>query len=40
MHLLRRYPNLSKDLLRQKYPSVDIDKLVRDDKIRGHFAPE
>lgn len=38
-HLLRRYPNLDRDLLRSKYPNVDIEKIERTDKARGHFAP-
>lgn len=40
MHLLRRNPNLSRDLLAQKYPNVDIQKMVREDKIRGHYVPQ
>lgn len=36
MHLLRRNPNLSQDLLARRYPTVDIAKLIREDKIRGH----
>lgn len=39
MHLLRRFPNLDKDMLADKYPSVDIKKLVRNDAIRGHHPP-
>lgn len=39
MHLLRRNPNLSKDLLAERFPHVDIKKLVREDKIKGHFVP-
>lgn len=40
MHLLRRYPNIDKNTLSQKYPSVDIGNLIRNDKCRGHFIPE
>lgn len=39
MHLMRRNPNLSRELLAERYPNVDIAKLVRDDKVRGHFVP-
>lgn len=40
MMLLRRNPNLSVDLLRKQYPDVDVSKLIKSDKIRGHFAPK
>lgn len=40
MHLLRRNPNISHSLLAQQYPHVDIAKMVREDKIRGHFVPQ
>ncbi|KAM7362817.1 mitochondrial ribosomal protein L47 [Cochliomyia hominivorax] len=39
MMLLRRNPNLDLDLLRRKFPDVDIDKLINTDKIRGHYVP-
>lgn len=32
--LLKRFPNIEIDLLKEKYPDVDIDKLLREDKIR------
>jgi len=40
MMLMRRNPNLNMDMLRRKFPDVDIDKLLRDDKTRGHFVPK
>jgi len=40
MMLLRRNPNVDLSVLRQKYPDVDIEKLIRTDKIRGHFVPK
>ncbi|CAD6995829.1 39S ribosomal protein L47, mitochondrial [Ceratitis capitata] len=40
MMLLRRNPNIDVQVLRSKYPNVDIDKLLRDDKTRGHFVPK
>lgn len=39
-HLLRRNPNLDRDLLKRKYPDVDIEKIDRIDKARGHFVPK
>ncbi|XP_055849738.1 39S ribosomal protein L47, mitochondrial [Episyrphus balteatus] len=40
MMLMRRNPNLSIELLQKKYPDVDVDKLLKSDKIRGHYAPK
>mgnify|MGYP004607668779 CR=1 FL=1 len=40
MMLLRRNPNLDMEVLRRKYPEVDIAKLRREDKTRGHFVPK
>lgn len=39
-HLLKRNPSLNMQTLRQKYPKVDIEKLVREDKFRGHYVPK
>lgn len=39
MMLLRRNPNLDHKILQQEYPHVNIGKLIKDDKIRGHFQP-
>uniref|UniRef100_A0A1A9WH30 Large ribosomal subunit protein uL29m n=1 Tax=Glossina brevipalpis TaxID=37001 RepID=A0A1A9WH30_9MUSC len=38
--LLRRNPNIDHGVLRSKYPNVNIEKLVRDDKTRGHHLPK
>ncbi|XP_036323977.1 LOW QUALITY PROTEIN: 39S ribosomal protein L47, mitochondrial [Rhagoletis pomonella] len=40
MMMLRRNPNIDVHMLRRKYPDVDIDKLLRDDKTRGHCVPK
>ena len=39
-HLLRRNPKLDKNLLAERYPGVDVDKLIDKDLTRGHFAPK
>ncbi|XP_059621399.1 large ribosomal subunit protein uL29m [Phlebotomus argentipes] len=39
MKLLRRFPNMDKKMLAEKYPDVDIDKLLEKDLCRGHFVP-
>lgn len=38
--LLRRNPNMDVDMLRRKYPGVNIQKLVDSDKTRGHHIPK
>lgn len=40
VHLLKRNPELDRAVLRQKFPSVDIDKLSRRDAFRGHHVPK
>lgn len=40
VHLMKRNPNLSKEMLQQKFPQVNIDRLVNLDKTRGHFVPK
>lgn len=40
MMMLRRNSNIDVNMLRRKYPDVDVDKLLRDDKTRGHFVPK
>lgn len=40
VHLLKRNPELDRNLLRQKFPTVDIDKLERRDAFRGHHVPK
>lgn len=39
-HLLRRFPNVSRELLAKRYPDVDIAKIIRNDEARGHHAPQ
>jgi len=39
VHLMRRFPNVSHDLLAKRYPTVDLKKIVREDKARNHFSP-
>jgi len=38
--MLRRNPNIDLQMLRRKYPDVDVDKLLSNDKTRGHFVPK
>lgn len=38
--ILRRNPNFDLELLKRKYADVDIDKLRKTDKTRGHFVPK
>lgn len=40
MMILRRNPNFDLEVLRRKFPDVNIDKLRNDDKTRGHFVPK
>lgn len=40
IHLLKRNPELSRDLLKQKFPSVNIERLEKLDKFRGHYVPK
>lgn len=40
MMILRRNPNMDREVLRRKFPDVDIEKLVNTDKIRGHYLPK
>lgn len=39
MHLLKRFPNMDRVALAGKYPSVDVEKLYKLDKIRGNYVP-
>ncbi|XP_050536093.1 39S ribosomal protein L47, mitochondrial [Daktulosphaira vitifoliae] len=39
MHLMKRYPNLDMEAVKQQFPSVDIEKIKDYKKARGHFAP-
>jgi large subunit ribosomal protein L47 len=38
-HILRRYPNVDRNMLAGKYPKVDIAKIIKSDKCRGHHEP-
>ncbi|XP_053960529.1 39S ribosomal protein L47, mitochondrial [Anastrepha ludens] len=40
MMMLRRNPNIDVHVLRRKYPDVDVNKILKDDKTRGHFVPK
>lgn len=40
IHLMKRYPNMDKNMLKQKFPKVDIEKLEKYDKFRGHHVPK
>ncbi|ALC47087.1 Rlc1 [Drosophila busckii] len=40
MMILRRNPNFDLNLLRNRFPDVDIDKLRQTDKTRGHYVPK
>lgn len=40
IHLLKRNPNLDKNLLKRKFPTVDIEKLEKGDKFRGSYVPK
>lgn len=40
MNMMKRNPELDRESLQQKYPSVNIDRLVKLDKIRGHYVPK
>lgn len=39
MHLMKRYPNMDMDTLKEQYPSVNIEKVKNYSKIRGHYVP-
>lgn len=38
--LLKRFPDIDMDLLKQQYPDVDIEKAKRSKKSRGHYFPK
>ncbi|KAM8703659.1 hypothetical protein ACLKA7_008308 [Drosophila subpalustris] len=40
MMMLRRNPNIDLQMLKRKFPDVDVDKLISSDKTRGHFVPK
>lgn len=39
MRLLQRFPNTDLKVLAEKYPDVDIQKLIDRDMVRGHYVP-
>lgn len=39
-HLLKRNPNMDINVLQTKYPQVNIERLLKNDKVRGHYAPK
>ncbi|XP_058445880.1 large ribosomal subunit protein uL29m [Malaya genurostris] len=39
MHLLKRFPTMDRAMIAEKYPAVDIDKLLKYDKVRGNYEP-
>ncbi|XP_076253935.1 mitochondrial ribosomal protein L47 [Rhynchophorus ferrugineus] len=38
--LLKRFPNMDMEALKQQYPDVDIEKAKNNHKCRGHFVPK
>jgi large subunit ribosomal protein L47 len=40
VHLLKRNPNMDREVLKQKFPNVDVERLFKLDKIRGHYVPK
>ncbi|KAI5645252.1 mitochondrial 39-S ribosomal protein l47 (MRP-L47) domain-containing protein [Phthorimaea operculella] len=38
--LLKRFPNLDLEAVKEQYPDVDIEKAMRTKKARGHFMPK
>lgn len=40
IHLLKRNPNLDKRVLQERFPQVNIERLEKFDKTRGHFVPK
>lgn len=39
MHLMKRYPNMDMEVLKEQYPSVDIKKIKNYSKVNGHYVP-
>ncbi|XP_055641740.1 39S ribosomal protein L47, mitochondrial isoform X2 [Toxorhynchites rutilus septentrionalis] len=37
IHLLKRFPNMDRSVIAQKYPTVDIDNILKQDKVRGNY---
>lgn len=40
MGLLKRFPNMDLEAVKEQYPDVDIKKCLENKKSRGHFVPE
>lgn len=40
MGLLRRFPNMDMEALKEQYPDVDIEKCKANPRARGHFVPK
>lgn len=40
IHLLKRNPELDRQLLQAKFPQVNIERIEKLDKARGHFVPK
>ncbi|XP_015516017.1 39S ribosomal protein L47, mitochondrial [Neodiprion lecontei] len=40
MHLMKRFPNLDLEAVKEQYPDVDIENLKSQKKARGHFVPQ
>lgn len=38
VHLLRRFPNIDRETLAQRFPTVDVEKLYKLDKIRMNHS--
>ncbi|XP_046741437.1 39S ribosomal protein L47, mitochondrial [Diprion similis] len=40
MHLMKRFPNLDLEAVKQQYPGVDIENIKSHKKAQGHFVPQ
>ena len=40
IHLLKRNPEMDKKMLQEKFPSVNLERLQKLDKFRGHYVPK
>jgi large subunit ribosomal protein L47 len=39
-HQLKRNPNIDINILQTKYPEVNIERLMKHDKFKGHYVPK
>lgn len=39
IRLLRRFPNIDRSILKERYPSINFDALKTKDLYRGHYVP-